>query len=463
MSVDSSRAWALEKLGEIHAQLSDHQLSTTEMALSGHRYFSELCQVSGPSFTPAEARITLERLEVLSEQNIKNEATENKSVSLYTRRLYTDARLIHSLVDLCDLDLGSDTAIWKRAVARLDMAIVIAGAAGKNRLDDIFDTMERIQALYLPWTDKYVLFNLLSPISQSLEIRHLAANTVPRIAPPSLTSFLSQLCSPFILSGFINDWPALREHPWSSPEYLMRVAGEGRIVPVEIGGDYRIEDWKQTMLPWEEFLAGIGMLSETSDASNGNPAENHHHGILYLAQHSLLTQFPALRSDITIPDYVYSSPLPPPSFPNYRPPGNDEQVVINAWLGPKGTISPAHTDPYFNCYAQAVGRKTVWLAPPHLHHEMYSFSDSSAPHAARKLPTSDHSPLETPAMTTMLSNTSRVDVFSSNTADFPAFESVVRPSALCAVIEPGDLLYIPPGWWHAMRSEDISFSVSMWF
>ncbi|KAF8514889.1 hypothetical protein BU17DRAFT_76995 [Hysterangium stoloniferum] len=420
MSVDSSRAWALEKLGEIHAQLLGRQLSTT--------------------------------------------VAEHTTVSLYTRRLYTDARLIHSLVDLRDPDLGNDIEKWKQAVARLDMAIVVAGAAGGGRLDDIFDTIERIQTLYLPWMDRCVPFNVPSPTSQPLEIQDLAANAIPRIAPPSLTNFLSQSCSPFILSGFINDWPALREHPWGSPEYLMRVAGRGRIVPVEIGGDYRTADWKQSMLPWEEFLAGIGMLSEPSDASNGHPAENPHHGILYLAQHSLLTQFPALRSDIIIPDYVYSSPLPPSSFPNYRPPENDEQVVINAWLGPRGTVSPAHTDPYFNCYGQVVGRKTVWLAPPDLQHGMYSFSDSSAPHAARTFSASDHAPVETPAVTTtMLSNTSRVDVFSANTTDFPAFESVVRPSALCAVIEPGDLLYIPPGWWHAMRSEDISFSVSMWF
>jgi hypothetical protein len=222
------------------------------------------------------------------------------------------------------------------------MAIVVAGAAGEHRLDDILDTIEQIQTAYLPWMDKCIPFNVSSatPQSLSLEIQNLAANTVPRIAPPLLSDFLDRLSHPFILSGFLNNWPALQEHPWSSPEYLMRVAGRGRIVPVEIGSDYRTADWNQTMLPWEEFLQRIGISSETMD---GNPSENRNHNILYLAQHSLLTQFPALRSDIIIPDYVYSAPAAPPFFPNYRPPGNDEQMVINAWLGPKGTISPAHT------------------------------------------------------------------------------------------------------------------------
>jgi hypothetical protein len=97
---------------------------------------------------------------------------------------------------------------------------------------------------------------------------------------------------------------------------------------VEIGNDYRADDWTQTLMDWDEFLDSL-----TSDAGP----------LLYLAQHSLFLQFPHLREDIEIPDYVYFCPNPPKHFPHYRPPGNDEQLVLNAWFGPKGTISPAHT------------------------------------------------------------------------------------------------------------------------
>jgi ribosomal protein L16 Arg81 hydroxylase len=67
-----------------------------------------------------------------------------------------------------------------------------------------------------------------------------------------------------------------------------------------------------------------------------------------------------------------------------------------------------------------------------------------------------------------MSNTSQVDVFAS----FPEqqgrgvhslFWEKVVPHAFSATLEPGDLLFFPPGWWHAMRSEEKSFSVSMWF
>lgn len=103
-------------------------------------------------------------------------------------------------------------------------------------------------------------------------------------------------------------------------------------------------------MPWEEFLRRIGMESKMDlpidiIERNGYGTEDCHvpEEVLYLAQHTLLTQFPALRSDIMVPDYAYASLPSPSTFSAYRPPGNDEQLVINAWLGPKGTVSPAHT------------------------------------------------------------------------------------------------------------------------
>jgi lysine-specific demethylase 8 len=69
----------------------------------------------------------------------------------------------------------------------------------------------------------------------------------------------------------------------------------------------------------------------------------HSQTILYMAQHNLLSQFHALREDILIPDYVFTSPEAPATYPLYRPPNNEEGLALNAWLGPPGTASPAHT------------------------------------------------------------------------------------------------------------------------
>ena len=133
-------------------------------------------------------------------------------------------------------------------------------------------------------------------------------------------------------------------------------------------------------------------------------------------------------------------------------------------------------DPFYNFYgkhtfamyeggslrlslAQVVGRKTIWLAPPSLNASMYPFTstqDTSQPHNPAANNTN-------PSM----SNTSQVDVFQSCDQDdasaFPLFRQEAVAHAMSAVLEPGDLLFIPAGWWHAMRSEETSFSVSMWF
>jgi len=290
-----------------------------------------------------EACVVLEQLEQHSDKEIQAYSAEHQPVSVYTRIIYSDSRLIHALLELRHPHRVKSEKEWEDSVVRLDMAIVIAGAPGNGRLDLILETINRIQTIYLPIATNG------GHIAESHELRRtvalpqvqgLASQEVRSISPPSITSFLGKLECPFMLRGFLSDWPALTYNYWGSSSYLLRVAGRGRIVPIEIGKDYRESEWTQKMMPWEMFLRGIGILhSKSDDISTITDADSP----LYLAQHNLLTQFPKLRSDIVIPDYAYSSPHPPSSFPDYKPPGNEEQLVINAWLGPAGTVSPAHT------------------------------------------------------------------------------------------------------------------------
>ncbi|KAA1471286.1 Clavaminate synthase-like protein [Dentipellis sp. KUC8613] len=363
------------------------------------------------------------------------------------RRLYTDACILRSLADVMSLNPRNDQNA-KLCVSRLDRSLIVAGAPGEGRYDLLLDLIAKLQSDYLPsspfdlsaaQTRFLVTSSHPSPVASS-------SMPIPRLsAPPSLSHFQRHLFqNPFILPGSALDWPAMTEHPWHSPDYLRSVGGRGRIVPVEIGSDYRTEDWSQEMMDWDEFLDSL----ESSRAPDR---------VLYLAQHSLFTQFPALRADIVVPDYVYTCPSAPANYTGYQPPGNEDQLVINAWLGPKGTTSPAHTDPFFNCYAQVVGRKTVWLAPPEATPFMYPYPDSTADVDKRA-----HNPAAN-TLEPSMSNTSRVDVFATPDANYPLFWEHAVPRAMSATLEPGDVLFFPPGWWHALRSEDVSFSVSMWF
>lgn len=71
-----------------------------------------------------------------------------------------------------------------------------------------------------------------------------------------------------------------------------------------------------------------------------------------------------------------------------------------------------------------------------------------------------HTPQLYPHKEGMHTNTSQVDVGSVDTALFPGFCKIPY---LDAVLEPGDLLYMPPKWWHYVKSMSISFSVSFWW
>ncbi|KAI0261042.1 Clavaminate synthase-like protein [Gloeopeniophorella convolvens] len=377
------------------------------------------------------------------------------SDTLHWRRLYSDACVLLSLSDLISPPVNEETAT--SCIKRLDHALIIAGAPGQHTQTLIHELILRIQDEHLP-AKPYVHTTTNSGIPTKVvptraPILPTSSHPIPRRnAMPSLTAFQRELSNrPFILPGFASDWPAMNEHPWRSIEYLRSVAGRGRVVPVEVGADYSTDDWTQSMMSWDDFLDGL----EKNSA--------HQQKILYMAQHNLLSQFPVLREDIMIPDYVYTALSPPPEYPSYRAPSNEEELVLNAWLGPSGTVSPAHTDPFFNFYVQVVGRKTVWLAPsaPHVTDAMYPYPPTSSSLTAGGEHT--HNPAANQLAPSM-SNTTQVDVFSDQDKDtFPLFWEHAVPEALSETLEPGDVLFFPPGWWHAMRSEETSFSVSMWF
>ena len=253
------------------------------------------------------------------------------------RRLYSDASILRSLAELTSSQT-SDEQTATSCIARLDHALVIAGAPGQGVRTLIQDLILTIQAAALP-QDPFEC----SPRPALIPIKPLTDSSTPALAtssnailklvnPPSLSVFRSELFDqPFVLTGFALNWPAMNEHPWHSIRYLRSVAGRGRMVPVEVGNDYRSNDWTQRMMPWDAFLDALEKES------------SHTQSILYMAQHNLLSQFPALREDILVPDYVFTAPQAPATYPLYRPPNNEEELVLSAWLGPIGTVSPAHT------------------------------------------------------------------------------------------------------------------------
>lgn len=133
---------------------------------------------------------------------------------------------------------------------------------------------------------------------------------------------------PALLEGIIEDWPALER--WHDPNYLIAAAGE-RTVPVEVGSQYSSDDWSQRLVKFKDFIAQH-MTEESATRNVDNEQDR-----AYLAQHELFDQIPTLREDIRVPDYIGRT---------------DTNPRIKAWLGPKGTVSPLHTDPGHNLLCQ---------------------------------------------------------------------------------------------------------------
>ena len=165
----------------------------------------------------------------------------------------------------------------------------------------------------------------------------------------------------------------------------------------------------------------------------------------YLAQHELFQQIPQLKQDLLVPDYCFL--------------GESDDVKVNAWFGPKGTISDLHFDPDHNLLAQVVGRKYIRLYDPR-HSEALYPNEAKLTHNTSQVFLCRFLYMRFELLVRMQTGCTQVDVEHPDLALFPAFATA--PFVEC-VLDRGELLYIPPTWWHYVRSLSVSFSVSFWF
>lgn len=87
-------------------------------------------------------------------------------------------------------------------------------------------------------------------------------------------------------------------------------------------------------------------------------------------------------------------------------------------------------------YFQVVGKKYIRLYPASLSEELYPYSE------------------------TMLCNSSQVDLDNIDETKFPKVHDL---EFFDCILDEGEMLYIPPKWWHYVRSLSLSFSVSFWW
>ena len=254
--------------------------------------------------------------------------------------------------------------------------------------------------------------------------------TPPSIRMPSLAFFYNEHMvpsRPAILRGVLDGWPALTTRPWSDLSYLKNLAGH-RTVPIEHGQHYLDEAFDERLMTLNEFITQH--LEGPPPTNNGRPTA-------YLAQHELFTQLPRLRRDIIQPDYCMLSLEEGEEEEEAAAAAAKDDVRVNAWLGPAGTLSPLHYDRYHNLLCQVVGSKYIRLYAPDQSDSLYPHT--SGPHKV---------------------SSQIVEVDDADHEKYPKFGS----APYCdLVLNAGECLYIPPLWWHFVESRSISFSVSFWW
>ncbi|XP_055045979.2 lysine-specific demethylase 8 [Misgurnus anguillicaudatus] len=327
------------------------------------------------------------------------------------RRMYSYGCLF-KVLSLCHGNPSHATI--KEAIKTCDMGLLMGAAIMDNILQRLVGILRNKMKLKSPKKVEKSDEPCLKKTKQECVSEPVINPTqaVLRIQCPSLERFKSDFLNPqkpVIIEGIIDHWPAFTEHPWSI-DYLRSVAG-CRTVPIEVGSKYTDEEWSQKLITVNEFIdsyiLGTGEI-----------------GVGYLAQHQLFDQIPELKEDIRIPDYCCLGD------------GDEDDITINAWFGPEGTVSPLHQDPQQNFLAQVVGRKYIRLYSPDETKNLY-------PHESQ-----------------LLHNTSQVEVENPDLVRFPDFS---KASYQECVLQPGDVLFIPVQHWHYVRSLELSFSVSFWW
>lgn len=207
--------------------------------------------------------------------------------------------------------------------------------------------------------------------------------------------------------------------------------------------NYRSTTFTKHDMRATEFLRRLNTPAEREEIDvtagvpvNGGPAPEHAQSLRY-AWAGKVEDWGLLRLSEVLP-------LDPLMVlgPKFDPSQEHLFRETRVWLSPRDTTTPTHHDISHNMLVQIKGRKRVVMFPPVSWQTLYPW------------------PLLHPgglsAQTSLAADTD------GQPAEFPAFR---RGGLLAYVAEvgPGDVLYVPPLWWHSVTAlDEVAVSVSVW-
>lgn len=217
---------------------------------------------------------------------------------------------------------------------------------------------------------------------------------------------------PLLLAGAAKGWGAFGK--WS-PDYFSATLGETKVgVLISNTGvirwrpDATPEDpLQQLYIPEVPFREAVDWILQSED---GGPR-------YYIGQFSIPDRLPSLVEDLEFP----------------QPSG---ESWLNLWFGSGGNKMPLHYDGTHNVFVQILGTKTFTLYSP-------SWSDC----LYRNPPG------------TKMAHYSQVDL---TRPDHTAFPRLREAQSQSVTLHAGDILILPPRWWHFVVSDTLSISVNQW-
>jgi ribosomal protein L16 Arg81 hydroxylase len=234
------------------------------------------------------------------------------------------------------------------------------------------------------------------------------SKTVPRHHKLSALAFFQEFYHqnrPVIITGLMEHWPALQH--WS-PAYFKAHLGHMTVEVMDgraAHADYETASYKyKRSMSFGDFADRVAASGPSND-------------FYMVANNSFFKQAGSeiLHQDFTLPQGFLD---PQAGLAN-----------VFFWFGPAGTVTPLHHDTSNILFMQVAGRKRVRFI----------------------------SPLQWPDVYNDIGVFSRIDPEAPDLAHYPDF-------ANCDIIEaevgPGDMLFIPVGWWHHVRALDVSISLS---
>lgn len=170
----------------------------------------------------------------------------------------------------------------------------------------------------------------------------------------------------------------------------------------------RVGDYVNTAFAPDRAMRDMSMLEYLDLSAAGTDDLPPYVGNLELRELNRLCHWPG-----------YFSKMGPPRF----------------WLGPARTVTPLHCDYDDNIFAQIWGTKRIFLSPPH-HDEFLYPSEANA----------------------LLFGSP----FDPEAPDFEKFPEARKATMIECIVNPGDLLYVPAGWYHQVRALTFSLSANRW-